>query len=286
MNRASRHEAMFTDDTVCALFTDTLAELPQRFGVVVHGYALMPNHFHLMVEVPRGNLSAAMRHLSLVFTQAFNRLRGHDGAVFRGRFHNQVVTDDAYWEHLLAYLHLNPVRARLAKRPEDCIWTSHNAYIGESPRPSWLTTSDLLGRFGSPQAVRAYVDGVRTKRQRAPASFDPEAFWRAPSTEEMPEPAHPEPRSWEQALADVAGLLDLREELLLERRHGGPPNVASWLAIWWLLRSTGLSQSAVARQLGLSRARVSQVVARFLAEVEADPALGERMAELEAMLQA
>ena len=56
----------------------------------------------LLMECPRGNLSQAMRHLGLVFTQAYNRANRREGALWRGRYHNRVVLDDAYLRFLLA----------------------------------------------------------------------------------------------------------------------------------------------------------------------------------------
>ena len=96
MNRAIRKEALFLDDDACALFLDTLAEVPDRFGARIHGFALMPDHYHLMVEVPRGNLSDVMKHVGATYTQAWNRQHAHDGPIFRGRFRNQLVEDDPY----------------------------------------------------------------------------------------------------------------------------------------------------------------------------------------------
>ncbi len=188
---------MFLDDDCCALFVDTLAELPSRFGVRVHGYALMPNHYHLMLEVPRGNVSEAMKHLGATFTQAYNRERGHDGPLFRGRFRNELVQDDAYWQHLLAYLHLNPVKAHLAKRPEHCEWTSHKAYRDAKLRPSWLSCDELIAQFGSQAALLDYIDGVQIGRQQAPKGFDPDRFWSASNTVSAPSvtPAEPARRS-------------------------------------------------------------------------------------------
>ena len=78
---------MFRDDDACIQFLSILATLPATFGLRIHGYALMPNHFHVMVESPHGNLSDAMQVLSSSFTLAYNRSRGHDGSIFRGRFH-------------------------------------------------------------------------------------------------------------------------------------------------------------------------------------------------------
>jgi putative transposase len=177
MNRASRRATLFHRDIDCALFLDTLSGLPKRFDARVHGYALMPNHYHLMIEVPRGNLSAFMRQLGQVFTQAYNLEHGFDGPLFRGRFKNRLVQNDDYWKHLLAYLHLNPVKGRLVTNPGDCLWTSYNAYVGKRSRPDWLTTEELLRLYGSvdPREFRTLGSegGRASDRSVYPTSTEP-----------------------------------------------------------------------------------------------------------------
>ncbi|HUT78334.1 MAG TPA: transposase, partial [Polyangia bacterium] len=111
MSRGARRAPIFRDDIHCGLFLDLLSGLPERFGVDVHGYALMPNHFHLMLESGRGRISNAMAWLLSRYTVQVNRLHRWDGPLLRGRFHNRMVWHEQHWLHLLAYLHLNPVRA-------------------------------------------------------------------------------------------------------------------------------------------------------------------------------
>lgn len=56
------------------------------WNINITAFCLMPNHYHLLIQTPEGNLSRAMRHINGVYTQRFNRKRGHDGQIFRGRY--------------------------------------------------------------------------------------------------------------------------------------------------------------------------------------------------------
>ncbi len=285
MNRVTDRQDLFTDDATCALFLDTLDQVPRLFGARIHGYALMPNHYHLMVEVPRSNISEVMQYVSGSFTQAYNRAHGRDGPLFRGRFRNAVVTDDAYWMHLLAYLHLNPVRAHLANKPEDCLWTSHQAYLDAKLAPQWLTTDELVGMFGGRQQLAEYVDAVQRKRRGAPEGFDPDHFFAASRTTEAPEPP-PEPvkRSYEEALQDVAGVLGVDVSEVTSLPRGRSANVPAWLGVWWVLRSTGMSQTALGKRMGVSRTRVSQLRGKLHRLAKEDEAVAKAMAKLEDQL--
>lgn len=281
MNRGARRRAVFQTDDICALFLGVVGEAARLYGVRVHGYALMPNHYHLMVETPRGNLSDFMRQVGGVFSQRLNRLGGWDGPVFRGRFRNRVVESDAYWMHLLAYLHLNPVKAHLTPRPEDCPWTSHAAYVGLSKPPEWLVCEELTAIFGGTAAVDAYVRNVHIGRREAPEGFDAERLWRASSTEQAPLPEAPRPRSADEALADVARVTGVPVGSLHERARTPLGNPVSWLAAWWLCRVTDLTQAQVAGLLGVSRPRVSQIRNQLSKRARTDAEVDRWMRALE-----
>lgn len=264
MNRGARHQVLFHDDHTCLLFLDLLDELHGRFGVRVHGYALMPNHFHLMLHTPRGNLSRAMQHLGSAFTAGINRRHpGWDGPVFRGRFKNHLVEDEAYWMHLLAYLHLNPVEARLVNHVDAARWTSHAAYVGGESCPRWLQTAELLDLFGGEEAYRGYLWEVQIGRESGPPDFDPEAFWRPTRTARVPVGEPPRPvMGAEEALAQVATVTGETLAGVCAAPRGPGGNPARWLAAWWLERAAGLPHEEIGRLLGASPPQVSRFVAR------------------------
>ena len=91
----------------------------QRYNAVIHAYCLMNNHFHLILETPTGNLSQIMRHINGAYTTYFNVKRKRSGHLFQGRFKAILVEADEYAAELSRYIHLNPVRAGIATKPED-----------------------------------------------------------------------------------------------------------------------------------------------------------------------
>ncbi len=155
MNRAARRTTVFDSDDLCSYFCDILAKVTERFGIRVHGFALMPTHYHLIIESVHENLSRAMSYLNGRFTQSANCERGMDGSVFRGRFHNKVVTDPADRRYLLPYLHLNPFRAHLAMGVDQWHWSSHSYYSGRKIGPDRLTTFEKRLREKSPRMKRS-----------------------------------------------------------------------------------------------------------------------------------
>lgn len=155
--RGNERRSVFAKDADRLLWLETLAEMVEGFGVLVHCYCVMGNHYHLVLATPGANLSAAMGWFQTTFTVRYNRSRRRSGHLFQGRFKAQVVDGDAYAQELLRYVHLNPVRIGVRKgdpvdpgRKEELArwrWSSHRAYAGAEKAPGWLTL-EWLAYFG------------------------------------------------------------------------------------------------------------------------------------------
>ena len=137
-SRGDRREAIYDDDVDREVFVGVLAEAIERYNWVCHGFCLMTNHYHLLIETVEGNLSQGMRHLNGVYTQASNRRHKRNGHLFQGRFKGILVDKDAYLLELSRYVVLNPVRASMVDSPEKWHWSSYKMMIGYAPVPKWL----------------------------------------------------------------------------------------------------------------------------------------------------
>src|SRR5262245_51693176 len=127
MSRGNRKLRIFDDDDERRVFMTTVDRAVWQYGVRVFAWCLMPNHYHLVLETPRGNLSDAMRHINGVYTQATNRLHQRTGHVFEGRFKSFVVQRESYLRRVARYVVLNPVRAHLVSDVADWTWSSYRA---------------------------------------------------------------------------------------------------------------------------------------------------------------
>lgn len=175
MNRGlSRREIFLVEDDY-EIFLETLKETSKLFGIRIVCYCLMPNHYHLLVQTPKANLSRAMRHLNGVYTQRHNRLHKKDGPLFRGRYKAILIQEDEYLTHLIRYIHLNPVQANLTQDPAKFPWSSHRQYLKAKDGSPWLSARLGLAFFAHklPQALKAYrqlvSQGIDPKTQ---AIFD------------------------------------------------------------------------------------------------------------------
>jgi len=161
MLRGNGGQKIFLDPEDGRIFLDILADAARRYGLRVHAWCLMPNHLHLLLQVGAEPLSRAMQSIGQRYTARIHGRERRSGHLFQGRYKAVLVDADSYLLELVRYLHLNPVRAGLATRPEAWRWSSHRAYLGMEAAPM-LTTDTVLGRFGKDvnKARRALTDFV------------------------------------------------------------------------------------------------------------------------------
>lgn len=162
MNRGDGKEKITVSEEDKKLFLSVVSESVERFNLLVHGYCLMPNHYHLLVETPDGNLSDAMRYLNGVYTQRFNARHKTVGHVFQGRFKSILVNQDEYLMCLCRYIERNPVRAGLVEHPSDYMWSSYRVISGIDREASFVSTDWILSKFGETRrhAIRKYREYV------------------------------------------------------------------------------------------------------------------------------
>jgi putative transposase len=148
LNRGNRRDALFQCEEDYSFMLDCLAQAVDKMGFSLHGYCLMPNHLHLIIQSHQVHLSSFMRSCLTRYAQQFNRKYHISGHVFQGRYRAILCQKDAYLLELVRYVHLNPVRAHLVGTPQQWRWSSLNDYLQTHP-PSWLYTQDVLSFFGS-----------------------------------------------------------------------------------------------------------------------------------------
>jgi putative transposase len=155
ISRGNRRQTVFHDDTDYACFIELLETVVRRYGWRCHGYCLMPNHFHLLIETPEPNISEGMQRLNSRYAQWFNRRYGYTGHLFQGRFYGRLVESAYHLLELARYVVANPVRAGLCSHAGEWKWSSYRAVVGEVKRATFLTVGWLLGQFGrDPQRAR------------------------------------------------------------------------------------------------------------------------------------
>lgn len=162
MNRGRNRQIIFHDETYFEAFLQTLQEASKQFDAIVHAYCLMPNHYHLLIETPKANLSRIMQHINGIYTQRHNRKQNKDGTLFKGRYKSILVDQDRYLLQLSRYIHRNPidVKRTIVQSLEDYRWSSYSAYINQSKAPKWLCRDKTYQMLGHKQRYKGYQNYV------------------------------------------------------------------------------------------------------------------------------
>jgi putative transposase len=144
-SRGNQKQAIFLSDDDRHYFLKVLGDAHERFRVVFQAYCLMPNHYHLIVKALLGGFSKAMHLINTAYTVHLNKKHSRCGHLFQGRFKSILVEADTYAFELSRYIHLNPVRAGIARLPEDFPWSSYREYLGLDRPHTWLDMSLVFG---------------------------------------------------------------------------------------------------------------------------------------------
>ncbi len=142
-SRGDRQENIFEDERDRHDFLQTLAEVIQRHHWFCHAYCLMDNHYHLLIETTRANLSQGMRQLNGIYTQASNRRHKRSGHLFQGRFKSILIDKETFLLDLARHIILNPVRLHLTHSAAEWPWSSYHAMVDDRIAPLWLTLTTV-----------------------------------------------------------------------------------------------------------------------------------------------
>jgi REP element-mobilizing transposase RayT len=160
--RAMGRQKLFRGPEEVDDFVGRFPALVDAFGAVFHGYCLLPNHYHLLVETPRGNVSRVLHRLNSGYTATVNARRGRSGPLLQSRYRSVLLEDDPWLLRLSAYVHLNPVRKRLAADPWSFPGSSAAAYASGGREVPGLETTRVLGLAGGREAYAALLaEGLR-----------------------------------------------------------------------------------------------------------------------------
>ena len=110
---------------------DIIGNASKKYGFVVHAYAVMGNHYHILGEVSGARLPAVMHYINMRYGLYYNTRHNRKGHVFERRYKALVIQKGEHMKGQVQYIHMNPIRARIEEKLGEYKWTSHNQYIGK-----------------------------------------------------------------------------------------------------------------------------------------------------------
>jgi REP element-mobilizing transposase RayT len=148
ISRGNYRQRIFSSRDDYLTFLLLLERQKAKLPFYLYAYCLMPNHFHLLIERRDDSISRVMQRLLTAYSQYYHRKHQKSGHLLQGRYKAILCQTDRYLAELVRYIHLNPVRAKMARYPEDFEHSSHRAYLGLDPE-SLVDAEPVLRHFGA-----------------------------------------------------------------------------------------------------------------------------------------
>ncbi len=304
MNRGRRGEIIFEDRKDYLMFLEVLQESIVLFDCRFAAFCLMPNHYHILVQTPQGNVSRVMRHVNGVYTQRFNRRHDYDGQLFRGRFKSVLVEGDSHLLEVLRYIHRNPVRAEISESVAKYPWSSHSAYVSTTGKQAWVDTEFLLSMFSETPSkarnrYRKFVKNEEPKeirnffgKKNLPAIMGTRDFIEGVRADFYDAKKHSEVPQ----LKDLAPTIDDIKKWVshsyrisrkkLETTRRGQENTPRNVAIYLARMHSGLALEEIGKNFGnIKYSSVSNIVRKVKSELADNPKLSQKIASIQRKLQ-
>ena len=280
-------------------FKEYIAAAESKFGLILHAYVLMTNHYHLLVETPQKKLSSIMHFINSSYATYVNIKRKRSGHLFQGRYKAILVDKDNYLLELSRYLHLNPVRANMTQRPEEYHYSSYRSFI--TGRPESIVSPDtILGmlavrRSAAPDRYRHFVESVIGDEMKNPLQgvyggvilgskrFIKDALDRV-KYERVQNPAISHSKALRSTLGVEEIILACREHFGVTREEitNGRRSQSRKTCIYLIKKHTCATNPEIAESFGtLTYSAVAKICGSVSKQLAVDKKLGEEIKRME-----
>lgn len=184
-NRGNNREPIFLEEENYSFFLKKMCEFFDKARIDIIAYCLMPNHYHLLVYLPRiekfpisngtktkkiseiysNNFSNLMRSFNISYAKSFNNWCHRTGHVFQGNFQAREIVEQIYLTHLCRYIHLNPVRAGLVSQPDDWMYSDYLEWISNVCTEESVKIKARNLWFGTGKVYKDFVDDYEAEQK-------------------------------------------------------------------------------------------------------------------------
>ncbi len=159
--RGIERRKIFDEDADRDNFLERLGAILKETSTPCYGWALIPNHFHLLLRSGNAPISTVMRRLLTGYAVSYNHRHRRSGHLFQNRFKSILCQEDLYLKELVAYIHLNPLRAGMVTALKDLTkypYGGHSVLLGKQKR-DFQDVDYVLRLFGKKVAVARHNYG-------------------------------------------------------------------------------------------------------------------------------
>ena len=175
INRGVAQMDIFKERADYEYFEELMCFYMKSYGITLHNYCLMSNHYHLLIEITQENLSKFMRQLNMNYAIYFNKKYKRAGHLWQGRFKSWYVTDEAYLYTLMLYIEQNPIKAKMVKSLETYPYSSYHYFlekhIPECLENAWIVKNHCKDSKAIKDMLNAKVDSSILQEMKTSSSL-------------------------------------------------------------------------------------------------------------------
>ncbi|PCI76566.1 MAG: hypothetical protein COB20_10180 [SAR86 cluster bacterium] len=290
-NRGLDKQRVFPSAKYYEAFLEGLGETCSRLNVDVLAYCLLKDGYHLVVKTPEANLSRFMRQVDGLYTQQYQKMKGSDGSLFRGRYKAVLVQSEKYLLPLSCYIHTRVKAAELNSYP----WSSYTKFTRKAKPPIWFNRDETLKQLRTAPAKRpvAYkklvAQGVTEElahfygKKNLSSLLGDDKFRKAAQKKKSATTARGVSRganakwrpSCKQIISAVAKEFKVAEKSIYKAARGpGSKNVPRWVAMYLCQELSAVTLQSIAKLFKLKRyGTVSTTVGKLKKEFGLDKKL-------------
>ncbi len=171
-NRAVEKRTIFYTEKDYNKFLERIFYYSHETNVKILSYAILPNHFHLLLEEPTSQVerparsdTAISKFMSLLlnsYTKYFNSNKDHSGRIFQGPYKSKLIKNNSYLETILAYINLNPIKHKIVKKIDDWYYTSHCELLERMDKnKKIISKNDFLNIEDYEQIIKFNLENIK-----------------------------------------------------------------------------------------------------------------------------
>jgi hypothetical protein len=239
----------------------------------------MDNHYHLFIKTSRGNISQGMHYLNASYANYFTAKYKINGTLFQGRYKSLLVDEDNYALTLSAYIHLNPIRAGIAKNLAEYTWSSLLDYLGKRKKElNKLDTQFILAQIDK-NLTRSRTIYRKYLLENLTMDFPPKDVYRGIALgkesfikkieskikaigekREIQTTKYGCSYSLEEIIQEVSQAFNLKKGEVLKKQRG---NLYRQITLYLVKRYSSLSLKEIGQIFNMDYTAVSQATRRF-----------------------
>lgn len=166
MSRGNRKKEIFKERADYVDFLKILKSINNEYGFKIHSLCLMTNHFHFVIETIDTELWRIMQKILSIYAESFNYRYGYTGHLFQGRYTCSLIENESHFLEVSRYIHLNPVKAKMVKKPLAYEYSSYSLFVTEAKNHPRDQLEELIGDLVDTSRVLSWFQQDCEERYR------------------------------------------------------------------------------------------------------------------------